>query len=93
MSLSAEEVKVINRINRMKELAKERQKRFRMKQMQINPNYKEDRNVYMREYNAKLKRKYNQMTREEERAKQTEIKEVEIPDMTPITISKRTRRG
>jgi len=93
MALSAEEAKVINRVNRIKELAKERQKRYRMKQMETNPNYKEDRNSYMREYNANLKRKYNQITREEERAKQTEIKEVEIPDMTPIKISKRTRRG
>ena len=51
MALSAEEAKVINRVNRIKELAKERQKRYRMKQMETNPNYKEDRNSYMREYN------------------------------------------
>jgi len=77
MSLSAEEVQVINRINRMKELAKERQKRFRMKQMEINPNYKEDRNSYMREYNAKLKKniiKLQEKKKEQSRLKLKKLK-------------------
>lgn len=93
MSLSAEEVRIINRVNRMKDKARERQKRFRERQMEVNPNYKEDHNKYMREYNANLRKKYNQISREEQRANETEIKEVELPDMTPIKISKRTRRG
>jgi len=93
MPLSPEEVKIINRFNRMKEKARERQKRFRDRQMVVNPSYKEDRNKYMREYNANLRKKYNQISREEQRAQETEIKEVKLPDVTPIKISKRTRRG
>ena len=93
MPLSSEEEIIVKRFNRMKEKAKERQQKFRKRQMDINPNYKEDRNKYMREYNANLRKKYNQISREEQRALETEIKEVEIPDMTPTKISKRTRRG
>jgi len=93
MPLSPEEVKIINRFNRMKEKARERQKRFRDRQMVVNPSYKEDRNKYMREYNANLRKKYNQISREEQRAQETEIKEVKLPDVTPIKISKRNRRG
>ncbi len=65
MSLTDEEIKLINRVNKIKEQAKERQKRFREKQLETNPNYKDERNSYMREYNANLRKKYNQISRKD----------------------------
>ena len=93
MSLTDEEIKLINRVNKIKEQAKERQKRFREKQLESNPNYKEERNSYMREYNANLRKKYNQISRKDIQTQEAVLKEVEIPELVPIKVSKRTRRG
>ena len=93
MSLTDEEIKLINRVNKIKEQAKERQKRFREKQLETNPNYKEERNSYMREYNANLRKKYNQISRKDIQTQEAVLKEVEIPELVPIKVSKRTRRG
>ena len=93
MSLKDEEIKLVNRMNKMKEQAKERQKRFREKQLETNPNYKEERNSYMREYNANLRKKYNQISRKDIQTQEAVLKEVEIPELIPIKVSKRTRRG
>ena len=77
MPLSPEEQQeVMDSYNRMKEKAKVRQQKFRERQMNINPSYKEDRNKYMREYNANLRKKYNQISREEQRTLETEIKKL-----------------
>ncbi len=37
----------------------------------------------MRENLAKLRKKYNQISREGQRSQQTEIREVKLPDMIP----------
>ena len=80
-------------MNKIKEQAKERQKRFREKQLETNPKYKEERNSYMREYNANLRKKYNQISRKDIQTQEAVLKEVEIPELVPIKVSKRIRRG
>ncbi len=41
MSLTVEEIKIINQMNKSKEQEKEGQKQFRARQLETNPNHKE----------------------------------------------------
>ncbi len=79
MSCTYEEKKLINRMNKIKEQAKEWQKRFREKQLETNTNYKEVRYSYMREYNANLRKKYNPKSQKDIQTQEVVLTEIEIP--------------